>query len=229
MRMLVALLFLSACGQKALTLPGDLSMSSPPDLAQSLEHLPSCLPAGYATVPFATDLASHDFSKAEQSLTAGKDYIVVLETDAGCIAVDLYEKETPITVNSFVFLTLQHYFDGIAFHRVIDGFMAQTGDPNTLDSDRSQWGIGGPGYQFGLETNASLNFDGAGVMGMARTNNPNSNGSQFFITFAAASNLNQMYTVFGKVMAGLDVLPKITRGEPPTTPTRILIATIAAK
>ena len=206
-----------------------------PDLAQSLPDLataqrqPACLPTGYAVVPFVTDVAEHDFTDAAQSLTAGLDYIAVLETDAGCIVLDLYENDTPITVNSFVFLTQHHFFDGIAFHRVIDGFVAQAGDPNTLDPNRAAWGTGGPGYTFGLEVVPTLNYDTAGVLGMARSMSPSSNGSQFFITLAAATNLNQKYTIFGKVLTGLDVLPKIVRGEPPTTPTLITAATIAVK
>lgn len=191
--------------------------------------LPSCAPSGATLVPFASTAPMRSFSKADNVLEANKDYVAILETDVGCFAIDLHEATTPTTVNSFVFLTLHHYFDGIAFHRVIDGFMAQSGDPNSVGTDRSSWGQGGPGYSFGLEVTPSLNFDGAGVVGMARTNDPNSNGSQFFITFAAAHNLDQSYTVFGKLSAGENLLPMIARGEPPATPTRIVSASIVVK
>lgn len=97
-----------------------------------------------------------------------RDYLAVLDTDAGRIVLDLYETRTPITVNSFVFLARNHYFDGIAFHRVIEGFVAQGGDPNTIDMPRSTWRSGGPGYTFGLEIDPMLHYDRAGVLGMAR-------------------------------------------------------------
>src|SRR5262249_33519822 len=150
-------------------------------------------------------------------------------TTAGRIVLDLTEADTPITVNSFVFLALHHYFDGIAFHRVIDGFVAQGGDPNTLGADTSTWGTGGPGYAFGLEIVASLHYDAAGVVGMARTSDPNSNGSQFFITLAATPSLDGQYTIFARVSEGIEVLPLITRGEPPTDPTRMTRVYIVEK
>ena len=186
-------------------------------------------PSGYTLVPFLRDTAEHSFSSADMVLAPGKDYLAVLDTDAGRIVLDLFEDKTPITVNSFVFLTLNHYFDGIAFHRVLDGFVAQAGDPNTLDADRSAWGQGGPGYQYGLEIVADLKYDAAGVVGMARTMDPNSNGSQFFITLAATPNLDGQYTIFAKVLEGMDVLPKIARGMPPANPTRMKAVWIVAK
>jgi peptidylprolyl isomerase len=120
-----------------------------------------------------------------------------------------------------VWLALHHYFDGIAFHRVLDNFMAQTGDPNTLSPDTSQWGFGGPGYMFGLEIVPGLTYDAAGVVGMARTNDPNTNGSQFFITFNATPSLTGQYTIFAKLTEGFNVLQIIVRGEPPAVPTRM--------
>ena len=187
------------------------------------------VPAGFTLVPYASDTAQHMFPKADMVLQPNKDYVAVLDTDAGRIVIDLLEAQTPITVNSFVFLALHHYFDGIAFHRVVDQFVAQGGDPNSLDPDSSTWGSGGPGYSFGLEIVGTLKYDRAGVVGMARTMDPNSNGSQFFITLAAASNLNGQYTIFGKVIEGLDVLPSIVRGEPPDSPTRMKRVYIAVK
>jgi peptidylprolyl isomerase len=179
------------------------------------------LPSGTTLTPFLSTSAQHSFGSADMVLQPNTDYFAVIDTDQGRIVIDLLEGQTPITVNSFVFLALHHFFDGIAFHRVIDGFMAQTGDPNTLMTDTSTWGNGGPGYMFGLEIVAGLNYDAAGVVGMARTSDPNSNGSQFFITFAAQPSLNGQYTIFAKVTEGIDVLPMIVRGEPPATPTRM--------
>jgi cyclophilin family peptidyl-prolyl cis-trans isomerase len=184
------------------------------------------LPTGYTLTPFLSADPEHSFASADQVLGA-KDYLAVLETDAGRLVLDLYETKTPITVNSFVFLTLHHFYDGVAFHRVIDNFMAQTGDPNSIDGDFS--GQGDPGYFFGLEIDNTLHYDATGVLGMARRASPDTNGSQFFITFNAYPSLDGQYTIFGKLIEGAEVLPKIARGMPPTTPTRITRAYIVEK
>jgi cyclophilin family peptidyl-prolyl cis-trans isomerase len=200
------------------------SHATSPDLSQNLDvdmTAPYQIPAGYTLTPFLSDAPVRSFTAAGTATQPGIDYQAVMETDAGIITIDLDETDTPITVNSFVWLALHHFFDGLAFHRVIDGFVAQGGDPNTAGDDRSTWGTGDPGYSFGLEIVASLTYDGPGVLGMARSTDPNSNGSQFFITLAAAHSLDGMYTIFGKVGGGLDVLPNIARGEPPATPTRM--------
>jgi len=187
-----------------------------PDLSSGYQ-----IPSGYSLTPFLSADPERTFSEAGTATQAGKDYQAVLETDVGTMVLDLTDSDTPITVNSFVWLALHHYFDGIAFHRVISGFVAQGGDPNTLTEDRSSWGSGGPGYGFGLEIVSSLTYDAEGVVGMARTADPNSNGSQFFITLGATHNLDGMYTIFAHVVDGLDVLPQIVRGEPPAEPTRM--------
>ena len=161
-------------------------------------------------------------------------------TTEGSFTVRLFDQEVPNTVANFVGLAegtkewtdpnthekvTKPFYDGIVFHRVIEGFMAQSGDPNTVTGPSSTWGTGGPGYQFGLEVDPSLSFDGAGVVGMANAG-PETNGSQFFITFAAASHLDGGYTIFGHVIDGLDALSAIHLGEPPANPTRILSVTI---
>jgi cyclophilin family peptidyl-prolyl cis-trans isomerase len=179
-------------------------------------------PAGYTVTPFLSQSSTtHTFSMAQQVVDPNKDYAAVIITDVGRIVLQLYAQQTPITVNSLVFLALNHFYDGIAFHRVIDNFMAQTGDPNSIDGDPSTWGTGGCGYNFGLEIDSSLHYDSAGVLGMARASDPGSNGSQFFITFTAYPSLDGQYTIFGKAIEGLDVLPKIVRGMPPASPTRM--------
>lgn len=159
-------------------------------------------------VDYLSDSPIRTFEAPEQVLEPGKDYYAEIITTKGTVLVDLYEDQTPNTVNSFVFLALNHYYEGVPFHRVIPDFMAQTGDPTGT-------GTGGPGYGFGLEIVPELRFDSPGVLGMARANDPNSNGSQFFITFGATPHLNGQYTVFGKVVEGMDVINKITPGEPP--------------
>ena len=115
-------------------------------------------------------------------------------------------------MNNFVFLALNHYYDGTRFHRVIEGFMAQGGDPLSADlTRRNLWGTGGPGYQFAAEVSNGLKFDRVGVLGMARSASLSSQGSQFFITLAPADFLSGNYTVFGRVVSGQDVLSRLTR------------------
>jgi cyclophilin family peptidyl-prolyl cis-trans isomerase len=173
--------------------------------------------------PYLSTTPVRSFGAAGVGTTPGVDYGARIVTDVGTIVLDLAEDEAPITVNSFAFLARNHFFDGIAFHRVIEGFMAQGGDPNTIAGPRSSWGTGGPGYQFANEIDPSLSFDGPGVIGMANAG-PNTNGSQFFITFAPATHLDGAYNIFGHVIEGQSVLGSIARGEPPATPT--LITTI---
>jgi peptidylprolyl isomerase len=215
MRFLFCALLIAGCSASHHS-PADAA--APADLAGGPGYY---APAGYTLTPFLSPDAQHSFGAAGNALQPNTDYLAVIETDVGRIVIDLLEKDTPITVNSFVWLALHHFFDGIAFHRVIDGFMAQTGDPNTLSADMTNWGIGGPGYSFGLEIVATLKYDAPGVVGMARATNPNTNGSQFFITFAPQPTLDGQYTIFAKQTEGADVLPKIVRGEPPAMPTRM--------
>jgi cyclophilin family peptidyl-prolyl cis-trans isomerase len=130
----------------------------------------------------------------------------------GEFVIQLYADKAPITVNSFVFLARQGFFNGVTFHRVLQGFMAQGGDPTGT-------GTGGPGYEF-VNENSDLKFDKAGVVAMANAG-PNTNGSQFFITFAPQPSLDGGYTIFGQVTSGMDVVNGITLRDPqqnPTTP-----------
>jgi peptidylprolyl isomerase len=194
------------------------------------------LPAGYTLMPFLTDSATtHTYTAAQQVIDQTHDYVAVLDTDVGRIVLHLLSQVAPITVNSFVFLTLNHFYDGVLFHRVIPGFVAQAGDPNTISGAQSTWGTGGCGYEYALEVNAAYNYDDAGIVGAARTSDPNSNGSQFFITLAAVPSLDQMYTIWADVIEGLDVLPNIAPDAdpqneiPPTNPTRIQDVYIGVK
>lgn len=193
----------------------------PFDSGPPIDAGPRYVPAGWTETPYLSEVAVRSFASVGDGTDDGVDYAAVIATDVGVLVIDLTESETPITVGSFVWLARHRYFDGLAFHRVISGFVAQTGDPNTLDMPRGVWGIGGPGYGFGLEIQPALTFDGAGVVGMARTADPSSNGSQFFITLAAQPALDGQYTVFGRVIEGADVLNEIARGEPPAAPTRM--------
>ena len=138
-----------------------------------------------------------------------------VETNVGRIVLDLHAAQTPITVNSFVFLALNHFYDGIAFHRVLEGFVAQGGDPNTVDKPPGTWGTGGPGYRFADEFHPELTFDRPYLLAMANAG-PNTNGSQFFITVAPTAWLNFKHSIFGEVadQESRDVVDAIA-----TTPT----------
>ena len=166
---------------------------------------------GYTQVEYVTDVPQQAFDAPEQVLDAELDYVAVIRTSRGDIAVDLYEDLAPTTVNNFVFLALHRYFEDVPFHRVIDGFMAQSGDPTGT-------GMGGPGYQFDDEIAEGLSFDGEGILAMANAgkgpDGSGTNGSQFFITFAATEWLNGAHTIFGHVIDGLEVLPEINRVDP---------------
>ncbi len=175
-----------------------------PPSTDALADVP--VPAGFEVVPPLVDERVIAFEAAEDVLDPSLDYAAVLETTAGTLVVDLFETQTPVTVNNFVFLALHHYYDGIVFHRVLDGFMAQTGDPTGT-------GTGGPGYQFADEFVDTLTHDGPGVLSMANAG-PGTNGSQFFLTFVATPWLDGAHTVFGRVTDGLDTLDEITRVDP---------------
>lgn len=127
----------------------------------------------------------------------------------GEFVVELYPAKAPITVNSFVFLACKNFFDGVTFHRVLEGFMAQGGDPTGT-------GSGGPGYEF-VNENSDLTFNKDGVMAMANAG-PDTNGSQFFITYGAQEFLNGGYTIFGQVVEGMDVVNAITPRDPQQNP-----------
>ncbi len=147
-----------------------------------------------ASLTPAESAETYTYEAAEDSLTAGVDYLAVFCTTAGPIVVDLYEEQTPLTVNNFVFLAETGYFNNTNFHRVIPDFMAQGGDwTNT--------GSGGPGYTFGDEIVEGLEFDRPGLLAMANAG-PGTNGSQFFITTVVTDWLNGNHTIFGEVLAG---------------------------
>jgi peptidylprolyl isomerase len=139
-----------------------------------------------------------------------KQYFATVKmVKGGEFVIQLYPDKAPETVNSFVFLAKKGYFNGVTFHRVIDGFMAQGGD-------QTGTGNGGPGYEFNNEIN-DLQFDKAGVVAMANAG-PNTNGSQFFITFGPVGLAESDYTIFGQVVSGMDVVNGLTRRDPNQNP-----------
>jgi len=153
-----------------------------------------------------TEPATRDYPQAEQVLEEGVDYSAILCTDAGAIYIDLYEDLTPVTVNNFVFLAQNDYYDNTIFHRVIQDFMAQAGDPTGT-------GRGGPGYQFQDEIVPSITFDSPGYLAMANAG-ANTNGSQFFVTYAATDWLNGAHTIFGAVQEGYANLTNVQLRDP---------------
>lgn len=136
-----------------------------------------------------------------------KKYTAVFHTNKGDFTVELFAKEAPITVNNFVFLARDHFYDGVTFHRVIRGFMAQGGDPTGT-------GTGGPGYKFADEPSAlRLKHSAPGILSMANAG-ANTNGSQFFILFEPQPHLNGKHAVFGKVVSGMDVVNSLRERDP---------------
>jgi len=144
------------------------------------------------------------------TIDVNRKYFATVEMEKGGeFVIELYADKAPITVNSFVFLAREGFFNGVTFHRVLEGFMAQSGDPTGS-------GMGSPGYQF-VNEDSDLTFDKAGVVAMANAGR-DTNGSQFFITFGPAEFLNGGYTIFGQVIDGMDVVKGITLRDPDTKP-----------
>jgi len=157
-------------------------------------------------VPEAADRRRQSYDEPpETGLSEGADYRAVLRTSCGRIEIDLFEEQTPVTVNNFAFLSRERFYDGTIFHRVIAGFMNQGGDPEGT-------GMGGPGYQFEDEIVDELGFDRGGLLAMANAG-PGTNGSQFFITAAPAPHLDGLHTIFGEVVEGMDVVERINELE----------------
>jgi peptidylprolyl isomerase len=146
------------------------------------------------------------------TVDTSKEYFATFKmAKGGEFVVQLFPDKAPKTVNSFVFLAKDKFYDGTTFHRVLEGFMAQGGDPTGT-------GMGGPGYQFEYEPN-DLTFDKAGVVAMANSGPATpTNGSQFFITFGPTPHLDGGYTIFGQVVEGMDVVNSLTRRDPDQNP-----------
>ncbi len=131
----------------------------------------------------------------------------IIETNHGKIVLNLLPDNAPETVRSFIKLAESKFYDGTLFHRVIPGFMIQGGDPNSKLPDKSKWGQGGPGYNLKAEFNSRSHL--RGIVSMARSTDPDSAGSQFFIVTADSTSLDNQYTVFGEVIEGMKVADTI--------------------
>ena len=158
-----------------------------------------------ATTPSASPAARKQYASAPpMTIDRTKQYFAVLHTTDGTIRVHLFASEDPVTVNNFVFLARDHFYDGVKFHRIIKGFMVQTGDPLGT-------GAGGPGYRFQDET-VTRDYK-PGIVAMANSG-PNTNGSQFFIMHGDYSGrLPKNYSIFGKVVQGMETVNKIATAE----------------
>ena len=141
----------------------------------------------------------------EMKIDPAKKYTATIDTHRGAVVLKLYAAQAPRTVNNFVSLAQDGFYDGVTFHRVIKDFMIQGGDPDGT-------GRGGPGYTFKDEFDPALKHDGPGVLSMANAG-PNTNGSQFFITHVATPWLDGKHSVFGKVVKGQDVVNVIQQGD----------------
>jgi peptidylprolyl isomerase len=150
---------------------------------------------------------------------------LIMETSKGRVVIALRPDLAPGHVARIKELARQGFYDGIKFHRVIPGFMAQTGDPNTKKGT-SGWGTGGSGQK--LKSEFSPEKHVRGTLSMARSSDPNSGDSQFFICFDESPHLNRQYTVWGSVIEGMDNIDKIEKGEPPKTPDSIVSMKVAA-
>jgi cyclophilin family peptidyl-prolyl cis-trans isomerase len=153
-----------------------------------------------------TDKPKQWSKQPDMQIDLKKKYTAVFKTDKGDITCSLYADKVPYTVNNFVFLAREGFYDNTIFHRVIADFMVQGGDPTGT-------GMGGPGYKFNDEFDRSLRHTGPGVLSMANAG-PNTNGSQFFITHVATPWLDNKHAIFGQVVKGLDVLMSIPERDP---------------
>jgi cyclophilin family peptidyl-prolyl cis-trans isomerase len=140
------------------------------------------------------------------TIDPARRYTATVSTDLGSFVIELFADKAPITVNNFVFLAREGFYDGVTFHRVIKGFMAQGGDPTGT-------GMGGPGYSFADEFHPDLVHSGPGIVSMANAG-PATNGSQFFITYTATPHLDFHHAVFGRVIEGMDVVEAIPERDP---------------
>ena len=166
---------------------------------------PALKPAPEPAVPSAPKTYS---SPPSMIIDTSKQYTAIIETEKGNLVLELFAKDVPVTVNNFVFLAREGFYDGSTFHRVIPGFMVQGGDPTGT-------GMGNAGYRFDDEFTERTHV--AGTLSMANSG-PNTNSSQFFITYSPQHGLDGKHSVFGQLIGGMDVLEKITPRDPNKNP-----------
>jgi cyclophilin family peptidyl-prolyl cis-trans isomerase len=207
----------------------EIGLPGTPFLLFNGQIWPSNLPMNAANIKSIIELQKLEkqqfTSCPPMIIDQARQYVATLETEKGDIVIELFADKAPLAVNNFVYLARSGWYDGVTFHRVIPDFVAQGGDP-------SGTGFGGPGYAF-VNESSDLKFDKAGMVAMANAG-PDSNGSQFFITFGPAAQLDGGYTIFGQVISGQDIAESLTPRDP-TQPVelpdgdRILRVTIEEK
>ena len=188
------ILLLSALGMSACT-----AISQTTEDSQEAEE-------GAAAALAPTDRNGMYSAAPDMTIDPDNEYHAIFKTEKGDMRIRLFTQDAPVTVNNFVFLARDGFYNDTHFHRVLENFMAQAGDP-------SGSGAGGPGYQFQDEIVASLQFNRAGLLAMANAG-PSTNGSQFFITIAETPWLNGNHTIFGEVVEGMDVLYSLAIRDP---------------
>lgn len=207
--LVILALMLGACAPAAPTQRNNslILVTDTPE-APAATQAPATLVSGE---PSATDTAGLQYDAAPpMTIDPAKIYLATFKTEQGDIVVELFADKAPVTVNNFVFLARQGFYDNTTFHRVLADFMAQGGDPTGT-------GSGGPGYRFQDELHPDLRFDEPGLLAMANSG-PDTNGSQFFITFVPTPQLTGVHTIFGKVVEGMDVALALTQRDPETNP-----------
>jgi cyclophilin family peptidyl-prolyl cis-trans isomerase len=196
--------------QKAWDDNASIGLTFTPLLLVNHQIWPSNLPMDYQTIASIVDLTLMEDRQYDQcppmTINQTSQYLATLHTSKGDIIIELFADRAPLAVNSFIFLSEEGWFDGVIFHRVLPGFVAQAGDP-------SGTGFGGPGYAFSNEVHEDLRFDKAGVVGMANAG-AGTNGSQFFITFGPTPDLDGGYTIFGQVIEGMEVVEDLQPRNP---------------
>ncbi len=211
---LATALFLIAC-----SLPTASAPTSAPTSAPVVQPTARPSGAGNASSSSQGQTGSGSSKKyaapPQMSIDPSAGYTAKIKTNKGNIVIELFPASAPKTVNNFVFLANEGFYNGIIFHRVIPNFMIQGGDPTGT-------GTSGPGYKFEDEIDAKLGFEKPGILAMANSG-PNTNGSQFFITTASTPHLNGNHTIFGKVLEGQDIADTIStvpagRGNKPNQP-----------
>ena len=188
--------------------------------AEPVSKPPATVKAEPTPKPTATPIPEPEEPTVKQynsppamTIDPNKSYTATIELEKGGeIVIELFAKEAPVTVNNFIFLARDGYYDNVMFHRVIEGFMAQSGDPTGT-------GSGGPGYTIPDEFSPERRHNGPGVLSMANVGRPNTGGGQWFITFIATPHLDDAHTVFGKVIEGMDVVNGIKIRNPATATT----------
>jgi peptidylprolyl isomerase len=206
---LVAGLLISRAGGQSAAAPTEVPLA--PTLPAEVVPTPAeATPATPATPPegLMPTATTYTYSAApEMTIDPAKKYTATITTPRGNIVVELLPDIAPQTVNNFVFLARNNFYNGLTWHRVLPGFMAQGGDP-------AGDGTGGPGYSVPAEFTDKILFDQPGILAMARATDPDSAGSQFFITTAPADFLNQQYTIFGRVVEGQEIVDAIPLRDP---------------